>query len=364
MARRQNEASWIESNNRWQINVQRNGQRKTFTCSTPGKKGKIEAERKADKWLCGMEIDHIKLCNAWDLFLDDKKKTTGTPNCLKLDSIYRCWIEEPLGKKQLSTITCQDWQRIVNHAASEGKSKRTCGNIRATATAFYAFARKNRWEMEKPEYIDVPKSAPKGERTILQPEDIKTLFTHDLVTYRGKQTFEYYIYAYRLIVLLGLRRGELAGLMHSDIRNNILHIQRSVNSLGEITGGKTKNAERKIYLPASAIKLLDLQKDWLAGCGIESEYIFPSPSGDVMDTKALYKHWLKYREEYGIKSTLHELRHTMISLVKADMPEQLLKPIVGHGVNMDTFGVYGHEVEGDLERASEILDNVFENIVK
>lgn len=51
MATRKNEASWIESRGRWQINVQSDGERRTFSSSIAGKKGKIAAEKKADAWL-------------------------------------------------------------------------------------------------------------------------------------------------------------------------------------------------------------------------------------------------------------------------------------------------------------------------
>lgn len=51
MPTRKNEARWIEARERWQINVQQDGERRTFTSKTPGKKGKVEAERKADAWM-------------------------------------------------------------------------------------------------------------------------------------------------------------------------------------------------------------------------------------------------------------------------------------------------------------------------
>ena len=46
------EAKWIDKEKHWKINIQKDGQRKTFRSSTPGIKGKIEAEkteRTADK---------------------------------------------------------------------------------------------------------------------------------------------------------------------------------------------------------------------------------------------------------------------------------------------------------------------------
>ena len=364
MSRRQNEAAWIDSCERWQINVQRNGQRKTFTCRTPGRKGKIEAERKADKWLDTMSSDTISFTEAWSLFMEDKRETTGTANYNKLDSIYRVWFEPHLKRKRLSMITCQDWQRIINAAAKDGKSKRSCVNIRSAATTFYAFARKNRWEMEKPEYIDIPKIAPSGSRTILQPKDLKTLFSCDTISHYGKDQICYYIYAYRLIVVLGLRRGEISGIMWDDIDHNILHIRRSINSLDETTRGKNENSVRDIYLPKIARDLFEQQKALIQSYSIDSPYVFPSANGSMPDANSMYKRWKTYREQHEIKSSLHELRHTMISMLKSDMPLELLKPVVGHSQSMDTFGTYGHEVDGDLIRAANIIDSVYASILQ
>ena len=49
--KRTNTAKWIESAQRWQINVQKDGVRKTFTSAKPGRTGQREANAKADAWL-------------------------------------------------------------------------------------------------------------------------------------------------------------------------------------------------------------------------------------------------------------------------------------------------------------------------
>lgn len=49
--KRTNTAKWIESAQRWQINVQKDGVRKTFTSAKPGRTGQREANKKADDWL-------------------------------------------------------------------------------------------------------------------------------------------------------------------------------------------------------------------------------------------------------------------------------------------------------------------------
>ena len=63
---RTNEAAWNELQGRWCIRVQSDGVRKAFYSSKPGKKGKIEAERKADEWLERGEIKEMRFGVAYD----------------------------------------------------------------------------------------------------------------------------------------------------------------------------------------------------------------------------------------------------------------------------------------------------------
>ena len=53
MSKRINTAVWQEKYKRWQINVQKDGIRKSFYSSTPGRTGQREANKKADQWLDG-----------------------------------------------------------------------------------------------------------------------------------------------------------------------------------------------------------------------------------------------------------------------------------------------------------------------
>ena len=46
-------------------------------------------------------------------------------------------------------------------------------------------------------------------------------------------------------------------------------------------------------------------------------------------------------------------------MMKNVLPEQTIKDIVGHSVSMDTFGTYGHILEGEERRAADIIDLTF-----
>lgn len=365
MPTRKNEAKWIEARQRWQINVMQEGERKTFVCSTPGRKGKIECERKADKWLASQNVGDIKFEKLWEKYLLHLEKSNKlgkeSEHYLKHEQIGRIWLLPELGGKRLSKITKNDWQKPVTNAYMKGRSKRTCANIRASETAVYTYAEDCGYELKKPK-VKVPADAPTKPKVILQPDQLKLLFSVDTITHYGKPKQCFYIYAWRFLVVTGLRRGELCGIKKEDIQDGVLHIRRSVNRRGNVTAGKTENAQRVFPLSKPALNVLEDQRSMLKEKGIISPYVFPSPEGKVSDSNKVYKQWLIYRTQHGIESNLHELRHTMISVLKADVPKELLKRVVGHSQNMDTFAVYGHAVDGELDRANDIINDVFDRI--
>lgn len=47
--KRTNTAKWVESAQRWQINVQKDGKRKTFTSTKPGRTGQLRRLQNSSK---------------------------------------------------------------------------------------------------------------------------------------------------------------------------------------------------------------------------------------------------------------------------------------------------------------------------
>jgi len=72
----------------------------------------------------------------------------------------------------------------------------------------------------------------------------------------------------------------------------------------------------------------------------------------------------RLQKYHGFETTLHELRYTLISIAKAGLSAELLKPMVGHAASMDTFGVYGHEVDGEMQLVADTLDSLFDKYLK
>ena len=106
-----------------------------------------------------------------------------------------------------------------------------------------------------------------------------------------------------------------------------------------------------------------MQAEMLREKKIISPWLFPAEDGGQCKPNHLLEKWNTYKKQHGLSSTIHEMRHTFISLHKSEMPLDLLKMITGHTPSTDTLGIYGHELEGDLDRAAAISDRVFGDIL-
>lgn len=362
---RRSEAVWYEPRRRWEIKVQRDGKRKTFTSAIPGRKGKHDAEAKADKWLDTMASD-MRFAAAWEQYLTDSKPKLRTASYIKYESLGRIWLLPRLRNVYLSELTPHMWQQCLDAMASAGRSKKMCASLRGLISTFCKYARKRRWDIDIPfeGELEMPKNARAGQRKVLKPSDIQTLFSEDTYMCHNREKQAFYIHAWRFIVVTGLRRSELAGLRTTDREGpNAIRVSRAYNSIGELTDGKTDNADRYIALSPTAKAILEDQQQMLRDNYLISPWLFPDEHGNITDTNHLQRLWNSYRKQHKISCTLHELRHTFISAVKSDMPVALLKQQVGHAANTDSIGIYGHMMDGDIEATAVVIENVINRLL-
>lgn len=344
-------AVWLEKYQRWQIKVQKDGVRKTFTSSTPGRKGQREANAKAFEWRDkNIENPNKKISQLYEDYLIAQKKRASESNYRKLESLGRVWILPKIGHLQISRLTEQKLQDIIDDMTAAGRSKKTVMNLRSTIISFIKFCRKSNATSLIPEDLTLSSSLRYKGKRILSPGDLKKLFEIDTTLYKGKRIKDPLINAYRLQVLLGLRPGELVAVEKINITDTTLYTKHSINAIGEITDGKNSNAIRACGLNDLTRKII---KEQMLLIG-PSKYLF----GELSQAY-YYARWKKYCEANDITYiSPYELRHTFVSVVKR-LPEGDIKSIVGHSKNMDTFGVYGHEIEGDRLRIAQNVEDVF-----
>ena len=353
--KRTNTAKWVESAHRWQINVQKDGERKTFTSSKPGRTGQREANAKADAWLDqGLSTRQKTVASAYAEFLGRARKVTSQSNWRPMESRWRTWIEPRIGRRRLESLTVQQVQTILDDAKAAGRSRKLLSNILGDITAFFRFARQAGYTTFVPDGLAVPAGAPRRTKTILQPADLTKLLNCTDTTHRGKAQPDELVHVYRLAVLTGLRPGELLGLRWTDVDGDMVTVQGAVNIYGERTRGKNDNAVRRFELSALARREMDAQRE-LTG---RLEYVVPQ----VREAYLLHR-WRRFCAHNGITPcTLYEMRHTFVSIAQ-QLPEGQLKSLVGHSRSMDTFGVYGHHVDGQDADTAGRLDAIFGEII-
>ena len=365
MGMRTNTAQWLPNQNRWQIKVQKDGVRKTFTSAKPGRTGQREANAKADAWLDEGICSTTKRCSeVWNEYLISVRATAGTSYAQQVEKFGQNYILPVVGDRRIGDLNTGMLQDVLNRAYKEGSmnpqairksrgnlSRKTLQGIRAVEVSFVKWARQHKYTALRPEDegLTVPRGArPKG-RKILQPDALRVLLSVDTRIVRGKVEQDANIHAYRFAVLTGLRPGELLGLRVGDMEGNRLHLARAINTFDEETHGKNENAIRSFDMGEEAHEAYEAQVALLKASDIPLNYT--TPLFQIPNQRALFKRWKKYQRDNGIEPqvTLYEMRHTFVSIESGVLTDSQLKMLVGHSKNMDTAGVYRHELDGQRE---------------
>lgn len=362
MSRRTNTAVWLDKYDRWQIKVQKDGERRTFTCSAPGRTGQRECNRKADEWLESEVFDSkTRVETVVPRFIENMRaRGVSSEWCDSEERRCKNWIVPYIGKKKVSSLKESDLQDIIYRAArstisdpTRGMSKKSLKSLRATMMSLLKYCRRRHMTSLYPETLEIPKNAPTKEKKILQPSDLAKLFLSSKTTRFGKVIDDPYIHAYRYAVLTGLRPGELIGLEWPDIDGDIVRLKRSVTVLGNVTAGKNENAKRYFVMSKMAKQELEQQRP-----NPETSRVFGIEHEDT------YRHfWRRYCAYNDIPYiTPYEMRHTFVSMMQS-LPEGELKALVGHSKNMDTWGVYGHDVARFKKQTAQKIEAIFTELL-
>ena len=339
---------------RWRIQVRHEGKRLSFSSSVPGAKGRRECQKKFDEWYYGEASGEKTVERVAMEYLEDVKARCGadSPSYEQYECYIRLYIAPRCGSKKICKMTLRDWQNVINEATGEKKalSEKTLRNLRGIIMGIVKFGYQD-YQCELPRGdLYIPKGRSKKEKEFLEKDDIRRLLEPSHLWYHPLFCF---------MVLTGLRPGEALGLQISDISHNRVTIRRAVNARGHITDGKNKNARRMVPIGELASSILRNTIKRNEEYNLQTEWIFCSPDGSQGKQNGMRKHWNKLKEERDLPGSAYSLRHTFITMMKNVLPEQAIKDIVGHSVSMDTFGTYGHILEGEDREVAKVIDLTF-----
>lgn len=352
---------WDPDTKIWTYRPYIDGVQKKYTSRKPGPAGAAECKRKYNSALASENKNMIRFSEAWKKYLEHRADLLGQSEAVSKSRQYgKYYLLPRLKNKRMKDISKNDWQECINKAAPVKKdierlSKKSLMNIRGEITCFCRFAYDGNMIDTMPLSLRIPKDAPVIGKKIIQPGL--------LVRFLNDDSDEWYLHAWQLMTVTGLRPGECYGLKQDDVSDGLIRVRRSITHNRQITGGKNDNAIRTLVQTDMAAKFIMQQLEMICRNEIDTEWLFPTPDGDMPCPSTITHHWDLYRRQFPDHITQHGLRHTFNSINKK-LPEAWRKKIIGHSVDMDTDGIYGHEVDGEDIEIAEAVNATFTDIFK
>jgi len=281
-----------------------------------------------------------------------------------------------LGKLLVDKVTAPQIQKLITSLSREKATKETdkryrtklkpksLALIRTALRSVFNQAIVDKLRTDNPvDGVKLPKIG-RSPGKALAPEQTRAL----MEAIRGDP----YELAIRLALVLGGRRGEVAGLRREDIdlEQKTLTINGSLGYLrgrGLVYGPiKGDRPPRKFKLTADLIaaitwhlQRLDAQRKLMEGKWQDSPYLFVSlKTGGPVNPGQIWAHFKAGAKRAGIDARLHDLRHSCASYLKAQGWD--LKRIsvhLGHANTTITNNLHIHLFSDALDSAAEDVED-------
>lgn len=211
--------------------------------------------------------------------------------------------------------------------------------------------------------VALPRST-QGKARALTLEEIKKVFS--IIN----NPIHYTIY-YALLST-GVRRGELIALKWQDVNleNKVFNINNAVTKNVEgkwvVDSPKTAESIRAFTIPDKLVAVLKKHrskqnKQILRARSLynNQNFIFCRDDGERYDPDYISRRWKMYCDKVGIKSNLHELRHTFATLsLQGGVDVTTVSKMLGHRDVTTTLNVYSHILPNSTEKAASLINTL------
>jgi integrase len=176
--------------------------------------------------------------------------------------------------------------------------------------------------------------------------------------------------AFYLLLVAGVRRGELLGLRWCDVTEDGIAIRQTVTVVVNkalVGPTKTKASSRFVALPADALAVLaehkvrqETARAIVGDAWTHPELVFPSEVGTPMDPHNFYRDWKNAVKAAGLPhARIHDMRHLNItlSILRGDDPK-LVSDRAGHSSTAFTLDRYAHVFREHRQRGARSLEDL------
>ena len=201
------------------------------------------------------------------------------------------------------------------------------------------------------------------EEKYLEPDEVKKLLDY----IKNNKLWNWY-YATDILLLTGLRVGELIALQEDDVDldSKVIHVTKTYDYTHDlVTAPKTDDSVRDVHIQPELDTVLRKCRLWrremLLERGLSSNLILPDiHTGSYMSYFAYVKFIREVTDrELQHKITPHKLRHTHASLLAAAgmTPEQIARRL-GHSKSDITQNIYIHVTKQVIENDNKKMDSI------
>ncbi|MGD0604076.1 MAG: site-specific integrase [Streptosporangiaceae bacterium] len=292
----------------------------------------------AQSWKLGAYLDY---------WLEHVVKPTRRPATVALYEInIRVHLKPGLGKHQLRRLSVPTVQAFLNGKIKSGQSVRSVQILRQILSA--ALARAMREELvarNVARLVELP---------AWEPSEVIPWSDAEALSFLAASADDPFHPAFVLLLLYGLRRGEVLGLRWADIDGDTIHVRQQVQRIkGQLHIGpvKTRAGSRDLPLLGLAAHALPSRREAqqhdrerLGSAWTDTGLIFTTRTGRPVEPRNLVRSFARICDDNGIRRIrVHALRHTAASLLKKlGVPPKDAQVILGHAHVTTTQQIYTH----------------------
>jgi len=300
----------------------------------------------------------------------NRRRTTYS----RYELIVRMYLGQGFGKHKLSQLSVPIVQRFLNQKLEEGCSIRNVHIMRAVLSAALTSAQREEFVSRNvARLVELP---------TYEPDEIKPWSADEARKFLEAASGDPLYVAFSLLVLCGLRRGEVLGLRWRDIDfgKREIYIRQQLQRVNGVlyqAPVKTKAGRRDLPLLGFARALLISQHirqqadrnragaTWL-GTGNTDELVFTSRSGRPVEPRNFSRSFVYICQKKALrKIRMHDVRHTTATLLKnLGVPARDAQLILGHSDISTTQGVYQHDDMEHRRNSLRQVENLFVNQIE
>lgn len=266
----------------------------------------------------------------------------------------RLELKPHLGKYRLQRLTVPIVQTFVNQQIAAGSSVRKVQIMRTVLGAALSRALKEELVSRNVAHLV---ELPTWERGEILPWSVDECVKF-LTAARPNPLYP----AYLLLLMYGLRRGEVLGLRWRDVNleEGMISIRQQLQRVGgELRQGPVKTKAGRRDLP-----LLDIARQALLALPTHqsgAELIFTTATGRPIEPNNFVRSFQRLCREHGLRIIkVHHLRHTAATLLKKlGVPARDTQLILGHSQISITQEIYQHVDMESRRSALERMESIF-----